>query len=300
MQMINFQDITQINGGKYSVSNIIDAEDFCKKIALGHYENFPVGSILLPKFQRQDIFNIYAFARIADDIADTEPIGSKEDKIDLLDKFESLLYCLESINLTNPVILALSKTIKKYNLPTEPFIKLIKAFKMDSDFQMPKTYKDLEFYCIHSANPVGELVLRVFDLYDDSTAPLSDAICTGLQLVNFWQDLSSDLKNGRCYIPEELLVKYNLHYFDYYSWKADPLFEKCLTEIYDYTEKFFVIGKDLIKLLSPLRLKFEIGATLSGGKEILNKSIALKSNILNVRPKLNKFDMFKIFINAIF
>ncbi len=292
-------DIIKLNGGNYKVHNLKSAETFCRKIALGHYENFPVGSLLLPKYQRQDIFNIYAFARIADDIADTEQIPSISQKLELLDSYEHLLYQLDSSQLANPVFVALSSTIKKFKLPIEPFVKLIKAFKADSDFKLPQSYSDIEEYCSNSANPVGELVLRVFGKYNSNTAPLSDAICTGLQLVNFWQDLSLDLQAGRCYIPQEALSKYGLNYSEYTEWRNNPNFEKCLKEILDYTEKFFVIGKDLIKLLSPFRLKLEINATLIGGISILNKVIDLNTNILDNRPSIKKSEMLMIMLKSI-
>ncbi len=309
MQKLNLIALTTFSGVEHSITDISSAEMFCKSIAVGHYENFPVASVLLPKAQRQDIYNIYAFARTSDDIADTLLHLNTSERILLLDDYLNnlRLYCKTAKSesdfnskFTNPILLALSGTINKLKLPIEPFERLIKAFQMDSDFTHAESWDDLLNYCKHSANPIGELVLRVFGLYNERSGYLSDNICTALQLANFWQDFSEDLPNGRCFIPKEVLDKYNLSATNYAEWQNSKEFDKCLSDIYDFTENFFDIGKELLKLLKPKRLKMEINATWLGGRLILKKTKALGASILTQRPKIRKSEMMSLFIKIVF
>ncbi len=290
-------EISLGNGGKFRCETIEDAFAFTKKITLGHYENFPAGSLLLPKNQRRHLFNIYTFARIADDIADEPESGSPLERIEMLAGMENLL-----INQIpgNPVSEALHFTINEKNIPAEPFNKLLDAFRMDVNFRQPENLDDLFFYCLHSANPVGELVLRVFDLYNDETAVLSDKICTALQLANFWQDLSLDIKKGRIYIPKDSLKtclgenKFFLN--DETSLKLLP----CLENLYEITDNLFDQGRELIYFLRPLRLKMEIKLTIEGGRSILQKTRQLKENIFFQRPRLKKKDYLNILFRSCF
>ncbi len=166
---------------------------------------------------------------------------------------------------------------------------------MDCGFKQADDWNDLLLYCKYSANPVGELVLRVFGLYDDKRAYLSDCICTALQLTNFWQDFSVDIPNGRIFIPKVLLRKYSIGNEEIIVKKNTEL----LIEIYKFTENLFVIGKDLVNLLTPKRLQLEISLTHKGGKAILNKCKDLGPDIFTVRPKLTKTDFIKILLSAI-
>jgi squalene synthase HpnC len=289
-------DLTQENGGDYAVSSIDEAYSFCEKIALGHYENFPVGSLFIPRKQRKYVYAVYAFARIADDIAD-ELEANKSIKLDLLNNYKNLL--LDQTYHSNPIFVALQDLNMKLQIPSEPYLKLLKAFMMDADFHQPESYDDLAYYCQNSANPVGELILRIFGLYDEKTAYYSDNICTGLQLANFWQDFSLDLIKNRVYIPKSVFSKYNVNSDDIYNDRYKNEIKELLTELYDLTQKYFDDGKTLLKYLKPFRLKLEINATIRGGECILNKARYLESQIFYERPKLSKYDLFKIMINAI-
>lgn len=289
--------LTRADGGNYKTDSIEEANNFTKKIALGHYENFPVGSLLIPQEKRQHFYNIYAFSRISDDIADEPGNISKEYRIESLEKLKNMIG--EKTN-ANPIFSALADTMDELDLPKKPFEMLIDAFIMDVNFKQPESFDDLLYYCKHSANPVGELVLRLFDLYNEDTREYSDAVCTGLQLANFWQDLSVDLNNNRCYIPKEILTKYELLLNDLHYNNLDIKLSSCIFEIFDYTEEFFKIGKNLINRLKPYRLKLEIKATIYGGERILYKTRKLGRNIFNTRPELTKIDMINIMIKSIF
>lgn len=274
---------------------------FVKQLSVEHYENFPVGSLLIPKSKRSHVFAIYAFARLADDIADelvSIPIEIRLNALAEMDK--ALHFNNEQITeLQNPVFTALRQTMQEENLPAEPFSKLLEAFRRDILFKQPDTFNDIIDYCSCSANPVGELILRLFGLYDDKTAPLTDAICTGLQIVNFWQDLSVDLSNGRCYIPQNILNSYSLSHQNLHDEKNSIILSKCINELFDFTEIFFSTGAELIKYLKPFRLRVEIAASLNGGKALLGKLRKLDIKVIDKRIKLNKFDKFLIVFRSI-
>lgn len=300
--------LCSFSGGTYKVTKLAKAQAFCKNMATSHYENFPVASVLLPKNKRQDIFNIYAFARTADDVADTLLEYTTEQRIAFLDSYLNNLRCyvrtldmpMYNRKMFNPVLMACASTIRRLDLPLSPFERLIRAFEFDSDFRQAETIDDLMKYCELSANPVGELILRVFELENEQTIALSDAICSGLQLANFWQDFSVDMPNNRCFIPMQLLAKYDILATPEIQWAAHPNLPKVLDELYDYTDELFTRGKALIKLLKPRRLRLEIALTLRGGRLILRKTRKLGTKILRERPKISKSELIKEAIKAIF
>lgn len=298
MQIANedLDHLIQKDGGKFNCSCADEAYAFCEKIAKGHYENFPVGSLFIPKAKRKHVFAVYCFARIADDIADELDLD-KAARLKMLNDFDALQK--KGYNDGNPVFMALADTKDKLKIPDEPFTKLIRAFSRDVDFRQPEDMKDLFDYCSNSANPVGELVLRIFGLYNEKTAKYSDNICTALQLANFWQDFSLDLNKNRVYIPISLMTKYGINYIDASSLAKNEKTGHLLNELYDLTQKLFEKGKPLIKYLKPLRLKWEITATIKGGESILHKTRSLGNNIFFKRPKLTKADIFSIFIKSI-
>jgi squalene synthase HpnC len=296
-------DLTTPRGGALGVSSLQEAYDFCKKIATGHYENFPVGSLLIPAAQRPHFFSVYAYSRLADDIAD-ELSDEANVRLKALDDLENLLKSEAFKNgicnkKCNPVFLALGATIAELGLPLDPILKLLKAFRQDILFEQPQTFKDVLDYCENSANPVGELVLRIFGLYNPKTAQYSDAVCTGLQLANFWQDFSMDLPNGRLYIPQEILKKYGLEKDNLLAVENSAKFRVCLAELLKITNDFFINGEKLLPFLKNLRLRFEIAITIEGGRKILEKIAELDTQILFKRPKLSKKDYFIITLRAI-
>jgi squalene synthase HpnC len=295
-------ELTHFDGGKFKVNSLMEAEQFCKSLAVGHYENFPVGSLLISKKFRNHIFNLYAFARVADDIADELTGIAKELRIEALNNYEKLLLDNSYLEAKegNPIFLALHQSMKGKNLPALPFQKLLIAFKRDINFEQAQNFEDLEDYCSYSANPVGEIVLRIFGLYNDITEKLSNNICTGLQLVNFCQDLSRDLKNKRYYIPSEILVQYKLDNENLQDEKNSVILTECLRDIYDYTEKFLILGKSLIKHLDNFRFRMEMKATIEGGMIIQDKLRRLGTDVIRIRPKLTLVDLIKIFFRTFY
>src|SRR6185503_5037614 len=174
------------------------AREACRELALRHYENFPVGRFGVPADRRADIHAVYAFARTADDFADEPQYEGR--RIQLLEdwgrKLESCVNAPEE-----PVFIALGDTVKRLGIPLEPFRDLLSAFRQDVEQQRYAHWDDVLDYCRRSANPVGRLVLLVTGQDRPEVQPLSDDLCTALQLANFWQDLSVDHPRGRCYLP---------------------------------------------------------------------------------------------------
>lgn len=291
--------LTKADGTGFDARSLDEAYDFCKSIALGHYENFPVGSILIKSSLRKHFFAVYSFSRVADDLADepSESVSS-EDRIEALNHFEALLASPTEIQ--NPIFLALRDTMSRFSIPREPFSMLVEAFRRDVDFRQAETWVDTIDYCRHSANPVGEIVLRLFGAYSPITAPLSDDICTGLQLVNFWQDFSRDLPNNRFYIPLEILDKYGVTNDTLLLEENEQIQGEIVVEICDFAQSYFDRGKALIWHLDDFRLRMEIAATILGGQAILNKVRASGKSVFAHRPSIGKLEMIGILARSLF
>lgn len=261
-----------------------------------HYENFPVVSFLIPKDLRKHIAIIYWFARTADDLADEGNLTEIE-RIKKLEDFE--LEFTESINggSENIFFEALNSTIQEKKLTTDYFIHLLSAFKQDVNKKRYENYDELLDYCKRSANPVGRLILELFDIREVTANNFSDKICTALQLTNFYQDVSEDIKKGRIYFPVDEMQKHKV---------TETMFELGenninLSALVEYNieraENLFDDGKGLLKFLSG-RLYHEIKLTVAGGMEILSRIRKNDYNIF-VRPKLNKKDFIKILIKSL-
>ena len=172
---------------------------YCRRLARRHYENFTVVSWLLPWRLRQHFYNVYAYCRWADDLAD-EP-GDPQQSLSLLDWWEKELRDCYAGTTRHPVFVALADTIRRYSIPIDPFIDLLVAFRQDQRVRRYDDLGQLTQYCRYSANPVGRLILYLGKCHTPERAQLADSICTGLQLANFWQDVARDWDMGRVYLP---------------------------------------------------------------------------------------------------
>jgi squalene synthase HpnC len=174
-------------------------------------ENFPVASLLFPRRLRPHLRAVYGFARLVDILGD-EVEG---DRLAALDELEREVDACYSGAPEWPVLRVLQPTIREFDLPREPFVRLIEANRMDQRISEYETWAELRFYCVHSADPVGRLVLGLLRRADDPPlVAASDDVCTGLQLVNFLQDVPRDLELGRIYMPAEDRGLFDVHTLD--------------------------------------------------------------------------------------
>jgi len=257
-------------------------------LAETHYENFPVGSFLLRKEFRSPIRLVYAFARVADDIAD-EGIDTKESRLQRLDEWEGEFRRALAGDTVISFFQELAEAVEKYAVPPSLFFDLIGAFRMDASGRDYVAFDDLLYYCRHSANPVGRILLYIFNCANDETNRRSDALCTALQLANFWQDLSIDIKRNRVYIPREDFQRFGLTADDLKSGRGTDAIQSLLKYQVERTKKFFLDGKPLFRLIDK-RFALELRLTYNGGVRIVEKVERLGCDILHHRPVLSSFD----------
>lgn len=286
--------------------------EYCERIAKDHYENFPVGSLLVPANKRKYVWAIYAFARYADDIADSGEL-SPESKLEKLEALEEGLLAFindssdevsnKAFNEEWKFLPAVLETIDTLSIPVVELTDLLKAFKQDAVQQRYDSFEELIEYSRYSANPIGHLVLYVFGYNpsnDEKLFAYSDNICTALQLTNFWQDVSMDLRIGRVYIPQEVMTEYNYSYDDLLAKKEDERFTAIMRKLTERTRRIFAAGQPLIRELSG-RLKLEIKATYMGGNAILDKIEEIDFKVLTKRVSLGKRNklslIFKTFLS---
>lgn len=263
--------------------------------AKNHYENFPVASFLIKKDLRKHVSIIYWFARTADDIAD-EGNAAVDERLNQLNLFEQRFLKSMHGNFVDEFDETLFTTITEKKLSKEHFLNLIKAFRQDVVKSRYKNFEELMHYCSLSANPVGRLILELYNIRDENAFQLSDKICTALQLTNFYQDTMIDYSKGRIYYPLDELTKFNVTE-KVFELKDFNLNLQALVKLnVDRAFNLFNEGAALSEYLSG-RLKYEIKWTIAGGKEILNK---IKKNNYNIfiRPKLSKKDFFILLIKS--
>lgn len=279
-----------------TVPSVEDAFRTCEEIAFRHYENFPVASIFIPKEKRKYIAAIYAFARTADDFADEEGYADHERLARLAELEEELR---ETCNgrPRDPIFVALVETIRRFQIPSHYFEQLLTAFRMDVEKKRHATWEELLHYCAHSANPIGRLVLHLFDYRDESQMRHSDAICTGLQLANFWQDVSIDIKKGRIYLPLEDMRKFQCSEEEILQGRMSDNFRRLLEYEVERTSMLFEEGKPLLSSVGN-DLHFQLRLTWLGGMRILKKIRRCNFDVFKHRPTLSFQDKFMLAINA--
>jgi len=277
---------------------------YCEDLTKNHYENFPVASFLIPKDKRKYIYAIYAFARAADDFADEPGIeGGKEKRLALLDEWNGKLNDCYTGKAYDPIFIALSATVKDCKIPKELLENLLNAFRQDVKKSRYENFDEVLGYCKNSADPVGRLVLLVFDIHGDELFEKSDKICTALQLANFWQDVKIDLEKDRIYIPKDDMANFGVSEDDLVNKNNSKTFRDLIKFQVERTEKQFKEGRVLLDLLKKefvsKRLILELKLTWLGGMEILNKIKAIDYNVLGTRLKLSFFDKIKLLIKTL-
>jgi squalene synthase HpnC len=275
-----------------SDSATTDAYRVCQEIARKHYENFPVASVLIPAHLRKHIAAIYAFARTADDFADEE-----RDRKKLQDWRDKLWLSIREPS-DHPVFIALADTIRTFEIPVQWLDDLLQAFLLDLDKNRFSSLQSLEKYCRYSAHPVGRLVLWIFGYRSEKVMLYSDRITSALQLTNFWQDISVDLKKDKIYIPTDFLEKFSISEREILEQKSTDNFSAMMEILISETEQMYLEGLQILHSVEG-RLKRELQFTIAGGQKILEKTRNNRNRLLTYRPKLNKFDWLKISVNII-
>lgn len=253
----------------------------CEERVRAHYENFPVGRFV-PRDKRRYVHALYAFARAADDFADEGAYeGMRREK---LDQWEARLHAAYDGHAEDPIFLALGETVRRLEIPKPLLLDLLSAFRQDTVKSRYETWEELIDYCRRSADPVGRLVLLVFGYRDPELTPLSDALCTGLQLANHWQDISLDLRKDRLYVPRELLARYRVAEWDLNAGRLSEGFGELMDELIRRTRALFGRGRPLCDRVGS-DLRFELRLTWLGGSGILDRIEAAQYDVFRHRPR---------------
>ncbi|OUR72387.1 squalene synthase HpnC [Methylophaga sp. 41_12_T18] len=274
------------------------AYDYCQQLANSHYENFPVASVLLPKRLRRPISVIYAFSRTADDFAD-EGDASAETRLHQLDDYSLALRQISDQDYQGdaPIFIALADVIQTYDLPVHLFDDLLSAFKQDVVKNRYANFNEVLDYCTRSANPVGRLLLHLEGSPSQKQLEQSDAVCTALQLINFYQDIEQDFtESNRVYIPQDELTAAGLSDKDLISPDSQQI-APLIRSLYQRTQLIMSQGYLLGTFMSG-RLGWEIRAMTLGGISTLQLLTTQSNESLLQRPRLTKFTKLKILFKS--
>lgn len=272
------------------------AEAYCRKLATSHYENFPVVSWLLPKHLQQHFYNVYAYCRWADDLGDE--VGDRDLSLELLDWWRRQLIDCYAGSAQHPVFVALKSTIDEFSIPQEPFLDLISAFEQDQSIAEYETFEQLRDYCRRSADPVGRLVLHLCRAHSAENVVWSDSICTGLQLANFWQDVSRDFAIGRVYLPRADYERFGYRRTDFDTKRINDAFLALMKFEVDRARQFLLDGLPLVERL-PFKLQIDIDLFAHGGLKILERIESIGYRVWETRPKVTKSDVVSLIAGAL-
>jgi squalene synthase HpnC len=259
------------------------------RVSVGHYENFPVASILMPARLRPAVVAIYRFARAADDLAD-EGDAAPDARVTALDGFDAELNRIARGETPDaPPFPALAAAIREHDLPLAPFHDLVSAFRQDVTVTRYANFDAVLDYCRRSANPVGRLLLALYDAQSSSNLEASDAICTGLQLTNFWQDIAVDWQKNRVYLPQDDLRRFGVSETQIADGRADDAWRALVEFEVARARRMLEAGRPLTRAL-PWRLGLELSAIISGGLRILDRIDRVGGDVFARRPVLATVD----------
>ena len=264
---------------------LAEAQEYCRRLARSHYENFSVASWFLPERLRQHFFNVYAYCRISDDLGDE--VGNPAQSLQLLDQWERELTACYEGSPRHPVFVALAGTVRECGIPKHEFSDLLTAFRQDQTTPRYQTFGDLLGYCRNSANPVGHLVLYLCGYKDSERQKLSDFTCTALQLANFWQDVSVDYAKGRIYLPLEDLRRFGVAEDEIRDTENTPAFCEMMKFEVARAREWFEQGRPLVRKVSR-ELAIDIDLFSRGGMEILNAIERQGCAVLGRRPAISR------------
>ncbi len=261
------------------------ARAFCRAVASRHYENFTVATLLVPRRLRQHLANVYTFARWADDLAD-EAASPTEATAALADWRQRLEACFAG-RPDHPVFVALAETVTETGLSMQPFSDLLDAFEQDQATTRYATRAELLDYCRRSADPVGRIVLGLEGCRDPDLVRMSDAICTGLQLVNFWQDITRDRLAGRIYLPAEDMARHSVTEPMLATPPAAQAVRALIRDEVSWARECFNAGADLPGL-APRSLRPAIAMFLAGGRAVADAIERAGFDTLARRPTVSR------------
>jgi squalene synthase HpnC len=275
---------------------LAEAEAYCRRLAEQHYENFTVVTRLLPRHLRQHLCNVYAYCRWADDLAD-EPVAGHE-PLALLAWWERELDAAFAGRADHPVFIALSQTIREYDLPRQPLADLLAAFRRDQVQKRYETLDDLLTYCEQSANPVGRLVLHLGRSAEPENIRLSDSICTGLQLANFWQDVARDFARGRIYIPQDRCRAARWDESRFASGRFDADFRRLIEPLVDDADARLLAGQPLADSV-PRDLRLAVRLFIAGGRAVLAAIRRSGYDVWSRRPTVSRMRKLRLIAEAL-
>jgi phytoene synthase len=268
-------------------------------MSVGHYENFPVASWLLPAALRPAVAAIYWFARTADDFADEGDLAAAE-RLARLDAYRADLRKIAGgAAPDSPVLARLAPVIAAHALPLQPFHDLLDAFSQDVVKQRYASFDEVLDYCRRSANPVGRLLLHLFKRTNESNLRASDAICSALQLINHWQDVDVDyVKDDRVYLPQDEMACFGVTERHLKEKLSDGAWQALMKFQVGRARELMLSGRALGHAL-PGRIGLEIRATIQGGLRILEKIEHAGYDVFRRRPALHALDWPLLLLRAV-
>ena len=285
---------------------LAEAYAACEALARAHYENFPVASVLLPRAMRPHVAAVYAFARRADDMADEGRTPAAQRRAELADWLRRLHAAVESVRLKpdttcgaasdDLLLIAAANSIRAFDLPLPLFDDLVSAFAQDTMTTRYASWDEVLDYCRRSANPVGRLVLRIAGYRDDVLDRSSDALCTALQLTNFWQDFGRDWRAGRLYVPREVQAAVGADERQLRTTMTDT-WARAIERAVAFTRERFAEGRAVCDGVRG-RLRFELRFTWLGGSRILERVERGRFALMERRPALGAADVPLLLLRA--
>jgi squalene synthase HpnC len=271
-----------------------EAMAWCRNFTRSHTENFTVASRFLPKKHREHFYALYAFCRFTDDLGDE----AERDRLALLDEWEAGFNDCVAGRYRHPVFAGLGPTMSEREVPQELFLRLVEANRMDQRVSRFPAYVDLLHYCDHSANPVGRMVLHVLGYSDEERGHLSDAVCTGLQLANFWQDVRPDWEKGRVYIPLEDLQRFGCSEEQIGRREFTPAFRELMRFEVERARALFREGAALEDMIEP-KLRLDIRLFRRGGEAVLDAIEHGGYDVLNARQPVSRWRKARLLAAAL-
>lgn len=279
----------------YATISNEQAKKYCKSLAKRHYENFSIASLLVPSAIRQDFYNVYAYCRWSDDLADE--FGNAESSIPLLEWWRTELHACFSGTAKHPVFVALKQTIAAHSLTIENFEHLLDAFLQDQTVTRYRSQLDIFEYCRGSANPVGRILLQLARVTDPAALTLSDRVCSGLQIANFCQDLRQDALIGRIYLPKDLWARFQITELELLAGKRSDNLCLALKVWVELARTSLVSGLPLVKL-TPRWLARDIQLFVRGGLSILDNIARANFNVWDKPINVSKKQKLALLMRA--